>query len=680
MPKELLIRSDGDYFVVEDETSDETSDARVVRPELNRKIPKTNYRELTLDTKALVSDERTIDLSVSSDKPYTRWWYHEILDHSDEAVDLSRMNDSAMSLYNHNRDDYLGVIEKAWLEDGKLYNTIRFDDHELAEKIVRSINKGIIKNVSIGYIVHELVLVKKSDDDLNTYKATSWTPFESSFVTVPADASVGVGRQYFALSSEITGEIKEFTPDWEKLNQKLDQLDRDNKELFQYVLDSEGIRMDKENKTPVIAISEKDSIRQQERDRIAAITAAGTKYGCVEIATKAVEDGLSLEVARQLMADKILTKNHSSVAQPLEPLGFSTKETKKYSIRKAILYKMGQISEKEVGLEIEASNAIAQKLGKPAEGIYVPTRDLEWQTRATYATGASGTGGTTVETELLSENFIEALRSQLVIRKLGATILSGLEGNVDIPRQASTAGTIWVGEGATITQFESTFDKISLTPKTVATRSIYTRNMLLQSSIDIEAFIRDDLTKGIALEIDRVAIAGNGIGQPLGIINYPGVNAVVIGANGGAPTWQTMVNLETEVAVDDALNGTCYYLTNSKVRGKLKTTEKASTTGQFIWENDREMGNMGSINGYGAAVTNQIPGNLTKGTGTNLSVAIFGDFSSLIVGEWGILDILPNVFGTGYEQGNVQVRAMQTVDVNLRRPQYMAVCSDINSI
>jgi HK97 family phage major capsid protein len=661
MNQEILIRSDGDYFVV---------------PELKRHIPKTNYRELILDTKAVVSDERTIDLSVSSDKPYTRWWYHEILDHSDEAVDLSRMNDSAMSLYNHNRDDYLGVIEKAWLDGGKLYNTIRFDEHELAEKIVRSINKGIIKNVSIGYIVHELLLVKKSDDDLNIYKATKWTPFESSFVTVPADASVGVGRQYFDLSSQITGEIKEFTPDWEKLNQKLGQLDRDNKELFQYVLDSEEIRMGNENK---IEISEKD-IRQQERDRIAAITAAGSKYGCVEIATKAVEDGMSLDQARQLMADKILTKNHSSVAQPLEPLGFSSRETKKYSIRKAILYKMGQISGREAGLEIEASNAIATKLGKPAEGIYVPTRDLEWSTRATYATGAPATGGTTVETELLSENFIEALRSQLVIRKLGATILSGLEGNIDIPRQASTAGTIWVGEGATITQFESTFDKISLTPKTVATRSIYTRNMLLQSSIDIEAFIRDDLIKGIGLEIDRVAIAGNGIGQPLGIINYPGVNAVVIGANGGAPTWQTMVNLESEVAADDALMGTCHYLTNSKVRGKLKTTEKAASTGQFIWENDREMGGMGSVNGYGAAVTNLIPGNLTKGTGTNLSVCIFGDFSALMVGEWGILDILPNQFGTGYEQGNVQVRAMQTVDVNLRRPQYMAVCSDISTI
>ncbi len=640
----LLIKSQGDLFQIGD-----------------RQIPKTNYRELNLDSRAVVSDERTIDLSVSSDQPYKRWWYYEILDHEAEAVDLSRMNDGAMALYNHNRDEYLGVIEKAWLDGGKLYNTIRFDDHELAEKIVKSINNGIVKNVSIGYRIDEMVLVKTSNDDLDTYKATRWTPFESSFVTVPADASVGVGRQYFDL---IPGE---------DLEQRI------TNSVLKNI--SQELNMTKEVEGTLLEVVSEKDIRGQERDRISAITAAGQKYGCAEIATRAVEDGLTLEQARNLFADQVLSKSNQPVAQTLQPLGFNQKETKQYSVRKAILYKMGQISEKEAGLELEASRAIADKLGKPPEGIYIPTRDIAWDTRATYAAGAPGTGGATIETDLLSENFIEALRSQLVIRKLGATILSGLEGNVDIPRQATVAGTGWVGEAAITPQFESTFDKISLTPKTVATRSIYTRNMLLQSSIDIEAFIRDDLVKGISLEIDRAAINGNGIGgQPLGIVNYPGVNAVVIGANGGAPTWQNIVDLESRVATADALNGTCYYLTNSKVRGKLKTTEKANATGMFIWENDRNMGNMGSVNGYGAAVTNQVPGNLTKGTGTNLSIAIFGDFSSVIIGEWGILDIMPNQFGTGYEQGNVQVRAMQSVDVNLRRPQFLSVCSDINTI
>jgi HK97 family phage major capsid protein len=632
--KDLSIKSLGDGFEVGD-----------------RQIPKTNYRQLSLDSKALISDERTIDLSVSSDVAYARWWYYEILDHSEGAVDLSRMNDGAMSLYNHNRDDYLGVIEKAWLDGGKLYNTIRFDSHELAEKIVKSINGGIIKNVSIGYLVHELLLEKESDDGMDTYKATSWTPFESSFVTVPADATVGVGRSYF------------FPPQRENFDQ--------SKESETKPMPPEAIEQ----------INEQD-IRSQERDRISAISAAGEKFKCGEIATRAIQQGLSLDQARNLMADQVLGRNTEPVAQPLQPLGFSNKETKSYSVRKAILYKMGQISEKEAGLELEASRAIEAKVGKPAQGIYIPTRDLDgWSERATYATGASATGGATVETDLLAENFIEALRNQLVVRSMGAMMLSGLEGNVDIPRQSGVSGSGWITEGATITQFESTFDKLTLTPKTVASLSRFTRNMLLQTSLDIKSFIRMDLTKGLALQIDRAAILGQGIlGEPLGIANYPGVNAVIIGANGGAPTWQTMVNLETEVALDNALNGTCHYLTNSKVRGKLKTTEKAAATGMFIWENDRSNSGMGSVNGYPALTTNMIPGNLNKGTGTNLSMAIFGDFSNLIIGEWGILDLLPNPYGTGYEQGNIQVRAMQTADINLRRPEYFSVASDISTI
>ena len=181
MTTEVLIRSQGDVFVVGD-----------------RSIPKNNYRNIPL-VKAKISEERRLELSVSSNKPYKRYWYYEELEHSEAAVDLARFNDSANLLFNHNRDDYLGVIEKAWLGDGKLINIVRFDTHELAERILKSVNNGIIRNVSIGYVIDELVLVKKSESDYNTYRATKWTPLETSLVTVPADASVGIGRSFYDL-------------------------------------------------------------------------------------------------------------------------------------------------------------------------------------------------------------------------------------------------------------------------------------------------------------------------------------------------------------------------------------------------------------------------------------------------------------------------------------------------
>ena len=133
--QDLLVRSAGDAFLVGE-----------------RQIPKHNHRQLSF-SQAQITDERQLELSVSSDIPYQRSWYYEVLEHSAEAVDLSRFNDGAMALFNHNRDDYIGVIERAWLKNGKLYNILRFDTHELAERILQSINNNIIRNVSIGYVI-----------------------------------------------------------------------------------------------------------------------------------------------------------------------------------------------------------------------------------------------------------------------------------------------------------------------------------------------------------------------------------------------------------------------------------------------------------------------------------------------------------------------------------------------
>ncbi len=636
MEKSILLPSNKRiYGVAETDLTHEFSEA----------ISLPQYRSLAIENIRFdVEDDRTLEFPVSSNFPYKRWSYIEVLDHSKDAVDLSRFKDSAQLLFNHNANDYLGVILSARLENNRCYIKAKFDGFARAEQIYQSVKSGIIRNVSIGYEINELVLEIRNSEGLDTYKVTKWTPLEASFVTVPADPTVGVSRQYFSRQSA----------------NELTQIKEDE---------------------PMTKTISHDEILKQERDRAAGIRALCKNHNLAELADNFVDNGSSIELVRAMVLENIQTRSQAPIAKHVEPLGFDNKQKRSYSLCKAILYKMGQLPEKEAGLEIEASRAIEKQLGKPAQGIYVPTGDLGWAQRATYNTGVATTGGNTIETDLLAENFIEALRSQLVISKLGAWILSGLQGNVDIPRQASVANVSWIGEAATTVQSESTFDKITLRPKTVAARSIYTRNMLLQSSMDVELFIRQDLTKGIALAIDQAAINGTGVAnQPLGIMNYPGVNAVIIGANGGVPTWATMVQMESEVALDNALNGTCHYLTNSKLRGKLKTTEKAASTGQFIWENDRDRGSMGSVNGYSTAVSNLVPGNLVKGTGTNLSAALFGDFSSLIMAEWGILDLLPNPYGVGYEEGNIQVRAMQTVDINLRRPDFFSVCSEFVTV
>jgi len=207
--------------------------------------------------------------------------------------------------------------------------------------------------------------------------------------------------------------------------------------------------------------------------------------------------------------------------------------------------------------------------------------------------------------------------------------------------------------------------------------------MLLQGSLDVEALIRSDMLQNLALGIDLAAIVGTGLNnEPLGILNTPEIGSVAIGANGGAPGWNHLVELETLVSEANADANACYYLTNARTRGKLKTTSKVTGQDVFLWTDALNPGQagggtIGMINGSIAAVSNQVPSNGIKGTGTGLSSIIFGDFSQLLIGLWGVLEIMPNPYGQGYPSGTVQIRAMLDADCALRHPEAFAVCTDI---
>jgi HK97 family phage major capsid protein len=300
-------------------------------------------------------------------------------------------------------------------------------------------------------------------------------------------------------------------------------------------------------------------------------------------------------------------------------------------------------------------------------------RDLK--VRAPYAVGSAGTGGNVVSTDLLAQNFIDLLRNKAMVVQAGAMMLSGLQGNVTIPRQATAASTYWVDEAEAVTQSEATFGQISLTPKTLGALSEFSRLMLLQPSIDIEQFIRNDFARIMALGIDLAAISGTAAdSQPRGILNTSGIGSVAMGTNGGAPTFAALVNLVREIAVDNADTESMRWMTNPQVKAKLMTTPKQTNgvEGNFILQ-DPGM----SLLGYPLLCTNQVTAAGTKGTGTALSTIILGTWSDLIIGEWGVLEILPNPYGSGYAAGSVQIRVLQTIDIAVRYAQSFAAITDL---
>jgi HK97 family phage major capsid protein/HK97 family phage prohead protease len=600
---------------------------------------------------------RTMDISFSSEYPVERWFGNEILSHKAGAADLSRLNDSAPLLFNHNMDEIIGVVESASIDSKSKRGmaTVRFADTARGREVMGMVNDKIIRNVSFGYRVNEMD-VTDAKSDMPTYTATKWTPYEISMVTIPADPSIGVGRS--------------------ETSEERDVLVRRDHQPAAAAAKTNEVTMTQatpaaDNAVNIEAV--RGEAMQAERARIATINALGAKFGNEDLARSLVDGGKSIDEARAAFLDKIAAKPAAPVAEGQANLDLSDKEKRDYSLVRAI---RAQITGnwKDAGFERECSDAIAKRTGKDTAGFFMPMN-----IRAQYNTGATGTGGAVVATNLLASEFIEVLRNKARVVQLGARMLTGLVGNVDIPRQITATNTYWVTEGSDVTEAEATFDKISLSPKTVGARSSMTRNMLMQSTPDIEMIVRNDLAAQLALAIDLAAISGSGSsGQPTGILNTSGIGSVVGGTNGAAITIDHLIALETSVTSNNAPEENLAYLTNAKVVGALKTLK--STTGQYLWTesaNGQRSGTPGEINGYTVARSNQVSSTGTKGTASGVcSTVLFGNFSELIIGEWGVLEILPNPYGSGFNSGSVDIRALQSVDLGVRHAKSFAAMTD----
>lgn len=630
-----------------------------------RKLPASSTRTVMFDNIRAGEEDGVYVFSFSSQKPVERYFGDEVLSHAEGAVDLSTLNAAAPLLWNHNRDQMIGVVEKAWVEGKRGYVQVRFGASPLAVQMRADVDAKVIRNVSVGYRILSIT-ERQPKSGRAVITATSWRPYEVSLVSVPADPSVGLGRA--AAEAEETGRA---VP----------------------VLGTPSIRMEEalmppeDNTTVTVDVGAERSqaaatATQTERARIAGINALAARHGHADLASTLIENGRSLDDARSAFLEAMGVRT-APVVEGAANLDLTERDQRNYSLVRALNAQLsGNWS--AAGFERECSEAIAQRAGGGNGGFYMPMNlrmsdDRFDAVRATYNTGTAGQGGNLVATDLLAGSFIDMLRNRMITLSLGGRMLSGLVGNVAIPRQATGAATYWVTEGADITQSEGTFDQVTLTPKTLGTLSMMTRQMLQQGTPDIEALARADMATAIALGIDLAAISGSGsAGQPRGIVNTSGIGAVVGGTNGAAITIDHLIDLETSVATNNADVGSLAYATNAKVVGALKKLK--ATGGEYLWTNSPtggRSGTPGEINGYGVARTNQITSTGTKGSASGVcSTVLFGNWSDLMIGEWGVLEVLANPFGTGYAAGSVAVRGMQTVDVAVRQPKSFAAMTD----
>lgn len=611
------------------------------------------FRDVEIDRASVNPDERTAVVAFSSEFPVERFWGREILDHSENSIRLDFMRNGAPLLADHNRSKQIGkVVEVMRGDDRKLRAKVKFSRNATGEEFLRDVQDGIKSHASTGYRIHKMRL-EKAEDGIETYRATDWEPLEVSLVAIPADPTVGIGR-----AAE---------------DEKFDTIIEGVRAMGDETKGGQGGAPEAAQRARDEATRATEAeVRTRELARINALEQIGQNFaahGGVDMARACIRDGKGEDDLRQMILDKIGKK-----APPSADLGLSRKEVKQFSFVRAINMLANRDNRalyEQAGYEREVSEATAKLLGRSPQGIFIPMDVLRsplvdpenersalieimarMMGQRDLSVGTSTAGGHLVDTVLLASSFIDLLRKRLVLGRLGVTTLSGLVGNIAIPRQTSGATAYWVAEGGAPTESQQAFDQVTMSPKTVGAFTDYSRKLLLQSSIDVEALVRRDLTTVLALEIDRVGLYGSGASnQPLGLDNTSGINTVNFAA--ADPTYAEIVQMETEVAADNADIGSLAYALSASGRGKLKTTQKFSgTNGMPVWEE----GN--TVNGYRAEVSNQIAA----------ADYWFGNWSDLLLGMWGALDLLvdPYTFSTS---GSVRTVVLQDVDVAVRHPE-----------
>lgn len=644
--------------------------------------------ELNKAERAKIDREaRTIELAFSSEEPVERWGENEVLSHEAGEYDFTRLNASHPLLLGHNEYDptcQIGVVESARVDGDKIGRAIvRFSKSKLGEEIWQDVQDGIRQLVSVGYDRTSIVSSKKAANNMTTVRYR-WSPTHIAIVPVPADTKVGIGR-----TLETTAPVDSPAP--MTADAVLLALPEEQKQLLRTKLMSE--------KNTNVEVLDEQQIRTAERasaakafqERAKQITAIaeefikdhGKKNGgkladsMRQLAGEALVSDMSLDQFKSRCLTEVVK------AKPAAPVMIEdltdAEGQRNYSLLRGIQSCIERKSTVPDGLEGEVHQEILNRakrdggLGYDAEGFQVPSNApmrcggmsrAERGRRDMQAT-VFGAGGAFVPTNLVVP-IIELLRNRMILESLGVRTMAGLQGNIVIPRAEAAATAYSVSEIGLLTASQQVLGQIALTPKRVGATQTYSKQFVMQSTPDAEAFMRDDLFKVIALLWDRLGLNGQGAAsEPLGIINTPGVGSVLFGAT---PTYTKMVAFETAIRTANVTDPIAY-VTTPTVKGTLKITP-ATLTGSTVVSGVSNAlwvgaGDGGEINGYPAFNTNQVPNNLV----------IAGAFNQLIHALWGGLDVVVDQY-TKAANAEIVITINTWGDYAVRHPQAFVVSAD----
>lgn len=626
----------------------------------------TQHRSFTFMREALNIDARTVELAFASETDSVqRWWGTEVLDCSAGSVRLERLLNKAPLLYNHDRDQLIGVVESVSLGNDRVCRaTVRFGNSEDAEEKFRDVQDGILTKVSVGYAVHEMLLEKESDEE-TVYRITDWEPFEISMVTIPADDSVGIGRSLPESDEpEPVPQNEVNTPNQTRESGFFVTPNKEpNMERTMEDLEKEGQRT-KDQLT-------NEQFENKRREAIIDIGAKYDQYITMADIQRAVNENWNPPKLQELVIERMSTK-HADVSAA--HIGMDKRDIKNFSIARAVKAVLTG-NWKDAALEKEAAEACGERFGKAMEftgrNIVVP---FDVISQRDFTVGTAAEAGNLVATDLRGDMFVDILRNRLCLGRLGVTMLYGLTSNLDLPRKTVGSSLGWLTEIGAAAETQPNTGKVTLSPKRIGGFIEYSKQGVIQSALAVEPMLRNDLDSEYLVQVENMGINGLGTSnQPRGIRNTSAIGSVVGGTNGAQLNWSHVVGLESAVAnVNAEPDANSGYLINTRTRGFAKQTLKAAGFQQFIWD-----GGAQPLNGYRAEVTNNVPNNLTKGTSNGVcsSVIFSSSWDMLVVGTFGAVELTLDDL-TLAPNGMNRLILNAFVDVACRRAANFSVMDD----
>jgi HK97 family phage major capsid protein len=611
--------------------------------ETESNYPDLLIRAATIEVRAGENegDAKQIRMSVSSEEPVLTYVYfnesyqraYEILDHSSTSIDMARCSEGLVVLDRH-YGDQIGLMQVK-VSDKKLGGPVDFCTGQRAQDLSADAAKGLRRNISVGYQVDsESYRLEDTRDGIPVVRAMSWTPYEASFEPVPADTTVGVGRSANA--------AKVNPP--EKPAQERNEI-MDPKEMAKLFARAAKYGIDTAKVEALIA----DGKGRAELD---ALIVERQEEKAVELRSEITT------LKERKPEDEKPEKAERSVVPPIGgDKATEEKAMRKYSVMNVLRSIAG--GKADIGFEREISDECGKQRGKPASGIIIPHAAL-----GTRDFTKAGTSSSSIATNLLAGEFIDLLRTKTILAPLGVRFLTGLVGDVAIPKMSAGTTGYWVTEGNDITESQPTLGQVTGDPHTCGVMVDISRRLLNQSTPDAENMVRDELIARIARTIQIAVFAGTGAdGQPSAITAASGINNPSV--TEGTPTYAELLGFISDIMTDNAEADGQKWAMTAEVWAKLAATfiDSSSNAERVLdWKSKTCLG-------HGYEVSEDVGANSL----------FFGNFSTVNVGVWGNgVDVNADT-ATLSASGGLRLVGLQDVDVMVRLGQALAYNSAVTA-